>query len=175
VSFTNAAAIAAPLTGFSSATGGTVVATDSIVAAIGRLENRVAVDDAKTGYSNATTIASTLTGFSSATGGAVTAADSILVGMGRLQNRTPTVALSATAPVVYTSATGVISMGAASSGVNGYLTGTDWDTFNNKVSSSGTVTGINGHIATWNNVGQIIDGGVAATRTITALTGEVTA
>ncbi len=40
-------AIAAALTGFSNATGGNVTAGDSILTALGRLENRVALDDAK--------------------------------------------------------------------------------------------------------------------------------
>jgi hypothetical protein len=41
-------------------------------------------------------------------------------------------ALSATSPVSYNNSTGVISMAAASTSVNGYLTSTDWNTFNNK-------------------------------------------
>lgn len=40
--------------------------------------------------------------------------------------------ISTTLPVAYNSGTGVISMAAASSSVNGYLTSTDWNTFNNK-------------------------------------------
>jgi len=75
-------------------------------------------------------------------------------------------AISATAPVSYSSSTGVISMAAASTSVNGYLTSTDWNTFNGKYStggalgtpSSGTLTNCTGYtyanlsgtVPTWN-------------------------
>lgn len=52
-------------------------------------------------------------------------------------------ALSGTAPVSYSTSTGVISMAAASNTVNGYLASTDWITFNNKqatVSATAPVT-----------------------------------
>lgn len=42
--------------------------------------------------------------------------------------------LSATSPIFYNSTTGVISSQAATTSVNGYLTSTDWNTFNNKLS-----------------------------------------
>lgn len=41
-------------------------------------------------------------------------------------------AISATTPVDYDNSTGVISMQAASTSTDGYLTSTDWDTFNDK-------------------------------------------
>src|SRR3972149_4565162 len=44
-------------------------------------------------------------------------------------------ALSATAPVVYVGATGVISMPAATGAVDGYLTAANFTTFNNKIGS----------------------------------------
>lgn len=44
-------------------------------------------------------------------------------------------AISATAPVAYNNGTGVISMAQASGSVNGYLSSTDWTTFNNKQAS----------------------------------------
>lgn len=44
--------------------------------------------------------------------------------------------LSATAPVAYDNTTGIISMPAAATAQNGYLTSTDWNTFNNKVSTT---------------------------------------
>jgi hypothetical protein len=75
-------------------------------------------------------------------------------------------AISATAPVSYSSSTGVISMAAASTSANGYLTSTDWNTFNGKYStggalgtpSSGTLTNCTGYtyanlsgtVPTWN-------------------------
>lgn len=46
--------------------------------------------------------------------------------------------ISATAPVAYNNSTGVISMAAANGSTNGYLTSTDWTTFNNKLSSVDT-------------------------------------
>ena len=54
-------------------------------------------------------------------------------------------AISATSPVNYNNGTGVISMPAAATAQNGYLTATDWNTFNNKMSAiSLTVTGASG-------------------------------
>ncbi len=44
-------------------------------------------------------------------------------------------ALSATSPLFYNNATGVISSQAATTSQNGYLTSTDWNTFNGKLSS----------------------------------------
>ena len=44
-------------------------------------------------------------------------------------------AISATAPVAYNNSTGVISMAQASGSVSGYLSNTDWTTFNNKQAS----------------------------------------
>jgi hypothetical protein len=48
--FTNARGIGSVLTGLSTASGGTVAATDSILAAIGKLENRTALNDAKVSW-----------------------------------------------------------------------------------------------------------------------------
>ena len=75
-------------------------------------------------------------------------------------------AISSTAPVSYSSSTGVISMAAASTSANGYLSSTDWNTFNNKYAtggalgtpSSGTLTNCTGYtyanlsgtVPTWN-------------------------
>jgi hypothetical protein len=51
--------------------------------------------------------------------------------------------VTGTAPVVSSGgATPAISMAAATSLVNGYLTSTDWNTFNNKTSNTGTVTSV---------------------------------
>ena len=60
---------------------------------------------------------------------------------------TPTVgtvtSVTGTAPVVSSGgATPAISMAAATASVNGYLTSTDWNTFNNKGSGSGSVTSV---------------------------------
>jgi Chaperone of endosialidase len=45
-------------------------------------------------------------------------------------------ALSASSPLAYNSGTGVFSIPAATSSQNGYLTSTDWTTFNNKLSTA---------------------------------------
>jgi hypothetical protein len=51
--------------------------------------------------------------------------------------------VTGTAPVVSSGGnTPAISMPAATTSVNGYLTSTDWTTFNNKTSNTGTVTSI---------------------------------
>jgi hypothetical protein len=51
--------------------------------------------------------------------------------------------VTGTAPVVSSGGnTPAISMAAATGSVNGYLTSTDWTTFNNKTSNTGTVTSV---------------------------------
>jgi hypothetical protein len=51
--------------------------------------------------------------------------------------------VTGTSPVVSSGgATPAISMPAATTSVNGYLTSTDWNTFNNKTSNTGTVTSV---------------------------------
>jgi hypothetical protein len=51
--------------------------------------------------------------------------------------------VTGTAPVVSSGGTTpAISMAAATTSVNGYLTSTDWNTFNNKTSNTGTVTSV---------------------------------
>jgi hypothetical protein len=55
-------------------------------------------------------------------------------------------AISATAPVSYNSSTGVISMAAASGSVNGYLSSTDWTTFNNKQAAGNYITALTGNV-----------------------------
>ena len=53
--------------------------------------------------------------------------------------------VTGTSPVVSSGgATPAISMPAATASVNGYLTSTDWTTFNNKSNTSGTVTSVGG-------------------------------
>ena len=63
--FTNARAIAATLTGLSTASGGTVSDADTVLTAIGKFEYRMALNDAKTsfpGFSTVTPSASTAAG-----------------------------------------------------------------------------------------------------------------
>lgn len=80
--------------------------------------------------------------------------------------------VSATAPVVSSGGTAPnISMAAASASANGYLSSTDWTTFNNKGSGSGTVTSVS--VATANGV----SGSVATATTtpnITLTLGAIT-
>jgi len=55
----------------------------------------------------------------------------------------PVTSVTATSPVASTGgATPVISMPAATTSVSGYLTSTDWTTFNNKSNTNGTVTSV---------------------------------
>jgi hypothetical protein len=78
-------------------------------------------------------------------------------------------AVSATSPLSYNSGTGVFSIDAASTSTNGYLSSTDWNTFNNKqnpltfstglTNTAGTVTS---NISTGIVGGQTIYGGTAA-------------
>ena len=51
-------------------------------------------------------------------------------------------ALSGTAPIEYNNTTGAISITQASGSTNGFLSSTDWNTFNNKTSNVGTVTSV---------------------------------
>jgi hypothetical protein len=50
--------------------------------------------------------------------------------------------LSGTAPIVYNNTTGAISITQAGTASNGYLSSTDWNTFNNKSNTNGTVTSV---------------------------------
>jgi hypothetical protein len=49
--------------------------------------------------------------------------------------------LSPISPILYDNTTGIISIQAATTSANGYLTSTDWNTFNNKISSQWATTG----------------------------------
>jgi len=68
-------------------------------------------------------------------------------------------ALSATSPLSYNNATGVFGITQASTSTNGYLSSTDWNTFNNKgggtVTSIATSTGITGGTITSTGTLQI--------------------
>jgi len=52
--------------------------------------------------------------------------------------------ISATSPIFYNSGTGVISIQVANTSQNGYLSSTDWNTFNGKLDPSGSGTGLTG-------------------------------
>lgn len=85
--FTEARVRASLLTGLSTGTGGAVVAGDSVLSALGKLENRTVLNDAKVTYADASVRACVLTGLSTASTAAVTASDSILVALGRHEAR----------------------------------------------------------------------------------------
>jgi len=78
-------------------------------------------------------------------------------------------AVTATAPVVSSGGTAPdISMPAASTSVNGYLTSTDWNTFNNK--GSGTVTAVS--VVSANGLAGTSSGGATPALTLsTSITG----
>lgn len=78
-------------------------------------------------------------------------------------------AVTATAPVASSGGTTPdISMAAATTSVSGYLTSTDWNTFNNKSSTVGTVTSV-----TSGDTDTITIGGTAAAPTVAANTAAV--
>lgn len=78
-------------------------------------------------------------------------------------------AVTATAPVASSGGTTpVISMAAATTSASGYLTSTDWNTFNNKSNTVGTVTSVAS-----GNVNTITIGGTAAAPTVAANTAAV--
>lgn len=76
-------------------------------------------------------------------------------------------ALSASSPLAYNSGTGVFSIPAATSSQNGYLTSTDWTTFNSKVSGSGDT----GYYARWTSAGVLSDGFINTDSNITYVSG----
>jgi len=69
---------------------------------------------------------------------------------------------SATAPLSIT--TNVISISQATTSTNGYLSSTDWNTFNNKTSNTGTVTSVSG---TGTVSGLTLSGTVTTTGSLT--------
>ena len=80
------------------------------------------------------------------TGSAVGTVERTVVSKLPFTNSAGTVtSVTGTAPVVSSGGTTpAISMAAATGSVNGYLTSTDWTTFNNKTGNTGTVTSVGG-------------------------------
>ncbi len=67
--------------------------------------------------------------------------------------------LSGTAPIVYSNTTGAISITQASASSNGYLSSTDWNTFNNKqaaLTNPVTGTGDNNYVSKFTSTGSTI-------------------
>jgi hypothetical protein len=52
--------------------------------------------------------------------------------------------LSGTSPIVYNNSTGAISITQSGAAASGYLSSTDWNTFNGKTANTGTVTSVGG-------------------------------
>ena len=97
-------------------------------------------------YTNARSLASPLTGYI-AGAGTVAATDSILQAFQKLQGTNTAqdttingkiglTALSASGPLAYNNTTGVFSIGQSTASTSGYLSSTDWNTFNSKLSNS---------------------------------------
>jgi hypothetical protein len=80
------------------------------------------------------------TGFVKASGTTISYDNTVYYPNSNPSNFIALTALSATSPVFYNNSTGVISEQVANTSQNGYLTSTDWNTFNNK--GSGSITSI---------------------------------
>lgn len=79
---------------------------------------------------------------------------------------------AATAPLIYNSSTGALSIPVATTSANGYLSSTDWTTFNNKIGNPTTATG---DIIYRNSGGALARLGIGATNQILTVTGGIPA
>ena len=120
-------------------------------------------------------LGSAITGYTVGTNTALAATDTLLAGLGKIQGQinargTGTVtSVTGTAPVVSSGgATPAISMAAATTSVNGYLTSTDWNTFNGK--QAALVSGTN--IKTVNST-TLLGSGNLAVGTVTSVSASV--
>ena len=132
----NAGVIAKVLTGLSTATGGAVAATDSILVGFGKLEKRVALNDVKVTNSQVSTdvtLASVSNNYLSISGQAITAGTVPIVLGGTGQ----TTAAAAANALLNTSQGGALSIGDASDTItiagNLTVTGTQTTTLSNTV------------------------------------------
>jgi hypothetical protein len=118
--YTNARGIGSTLTGYASGAG-TISSADSVLSAIEKLNGNISA--LVTGVSSF----NTRTGAVTLTSGDVTTA----LGFTPIQRSS----LSGTAPITYNNTTGAIGISQATTSTNGYLSSTDWNTFNGKQSA----------------------------------------
>ena len=109
--------------------------------------------------------------------GTVTGITAAMVGLGNVSNTAQVTSVTGTVPIVSSGGTTpAISIAAATTSVSGYLTSTDWNTFNGKYStggalgtpSSGTVTNLTGTASI--NINGTVGASTASTGAFTTIT-----
>jgi hypothetical protein len=141
--FTNARAIASTLTGYTSGAG-TITSSDSILSAIQKLNGNIGALTTGVSSVNGLTGAVTLTTSNIAEG------TNLYYTEARVNANTNVAANTAARHNAVTLGTAnglslstqVLSLGLASTSTTGALSSTDWNTFNNKTSNTGTVTSV---------------------------------
>jgi hypothetical protein len=141
--FTNARAIASTLTGYTSGAG-TITSSDSILSAIQKLNGNIGALTTGVSSVNGLTGAVTLTTSNIAEG------TNLYYTEARVNANTNVAANTAARHNAVTIGTAnglslstqVLSLGLASTSTTGALSSTDWNTFNNKTSNTGTVTSV---------------------------------
>jgi hypothetical protein len=141
--FTNARAIASTLTGYTSGAG-TITSSDSILSAIQKLNGNIGALTTGVSSVNGLTGAVTLTTSNIAEG------TNLYYTEARVSANTNVAANTAARHNAVTLGTAnglslstqVLSLGLASGSTTGALSSTDWNTFNNKTSNTGTVTSV---------------------------------
>jgi hypothetical protein len=141
--FTNARAIASTLTGYTSGAG-TITSSDSILSAIQKLNGNIGALTTGVSSVNGFTGAVTLTTSNIAEG------TNLYYTEARVNANTNVAANTAARHNAVTIGTAnglslstqVLSLGLASTSTTGALSSTDWNTFNNKTSNTGTVTSV---------------------------------
>jgi len=160
----NAGVIAKVLTGLSTATGGAVAATDSILVGFGKLEKRVALNDAKVTNSQVSTdvtLASVSSNYLSISGQAITAG-TVPISLGGTGQVTASAAADA---LLNISHGGALSIGDASDTItiagNLTVTGAQTTTLSNTVKTGDNMlelnTGATGHSTDFGWYGKFVD------------------
>jgi hypothetical protein len=171
--FTNARAIGATLTGFTPGAG-TVVATDTILQALQKLQGTNTLQD--TNIATATgNILGIRTDLATATGNILTLQQNLATATGNISTLSGNLntlsgvvatkigltSLSANGPLTYNSGTGLFSINIANSTTTGALSVSDWVAFNSKLTSLNglTATGQTFAIGTAGNDFNIVSSG----------------